>query len=335
MNQSSTVSKSSPSIFSDSSFSVPVEAFRQERKSASPDLVNWQYVHHARDTDEQNKLFQWNGKQSLLDWIKVMGACRLMQSSVRLEQSLLDESNACYEKIFQSLGQRFDVHSLNLQNAFDFQICTLLPHIRSVLDYGAGHARQSFLFSRIPGVTVFENDAVETSYFSQHWVLKTLGFPLWDYFDQPSTLQEFLAKKESKVVHLPTWQNDLIPDRSLDLVMFIWSFSEMSEAASAHAIKTCIKKLREGGYVYLRDEPHSHGMRMEKQFILNGFLPVFQSWTLADTENISGSPRLYRYMPKYLNKRNTQYCGFLFTTWKKRTFSLKQMLVRLKRLMPF
>ncbi len=319
----------------DTLFQDLVEAFRRERASAGSGLVDWQYIRHKAKTEDQRQLAEWHGKESLLHWIRIMGATRPMECGYRLLISLLEESNAFHERLFENLGQRFDTGSMDLSNAVDFHVCSLLPHVQSVLDYGAGHGRQAFLFSRIPGINIFANDAVETSYFSQYYVFRTLGFPLWEYFDHQVSLPEFLATKESKVIHLPTWRNDLIPDASLDLVLFVWCFSEMSSDAALHAIDTCTKKLKEGGYVYLRDEPHSHGLSMEKEFVLRGFLPVFQPWTLPGDLKMNGIPRLYRYLPNYLSKRNTAFCGLLFTAWRKRTFSLKQMLVRLRRMIPF
>ena len=322
----------------DSTFSTLVDAFRRERQHAAPGVVDWQYVRHAASIEDQHDLSEWKGKESLLEWVRVMGATRPMQSGgLSLPQSLIGESNACYERLFHALGERFDTTPLSRMNALDFFFCSLVPNVRSVLDYGAGYGRQAFLFSHIPGARVFANDAVESSYFCQHWVFKTLGFPLWEYFDHAhSSLQEFLATgKESKVIHLPTWRNDLIPDHSLDLVLFVWCLSEMSRDAAMHALDTCTKKLKPGGYVYVRDEQHSHGWTMEKQFLLHGFLPVYQPWILPSDEKMNGTPRLYRYLPDYLDKRNTSFSQLLFTAWRSRTFSRRQLLVRLRRMLPF
>ena len=331
------LTKSTPPRTSpDTSFSALVEAFRRERANAGSALADWQYVRRVCKPEAQKQLHQWRGKESLFEWIKVMGSTRPMTSGLRLPQSLLDESAACYKRLFENLGGRFDVQSLNLSNALDFSVCSLVPNLRSILDYGAGHGRQSFLFSGIPGARIFANDAVETSYFSQHLVYRTLGFPLWEYFDdRKPPLQEFLRGEASRVIHLPTWQNDLIPNRSLDLVLFVWCLSEMSHHAALHALDTCTKKLKPGGYVYLRDEQHSHGWKMEKQLIRCGFLPVYQPWVLSGDTKMNGVPRLYRYLPHYLDKRNTAFCRLLFTAWRSRMFSPKQLLVRMRRLMPF
>ena len=320
----------------DSAFRSFVEAFRRERQNAFPALVDWQYVRHAASVEDQKQLARWEGKQSLLEWIRVMGANRPVESGgLKLQQSLIDESHACYKRLFESLGCQFDVASLDRTNALDFSICNLVPNVRSVLDYGAGYGRQAFLFSRLPDARVFANDAVETSYFSQYWVFRTLGYSLWEYFGHESSLQEFLAGEGSKVIHLPTWRNDLIPDRSLDLVLFVWCLSEMSRHAPLHAIETCMRTLRPGGYIYLRDDPHSHGWEMEKQIIRRGFLPVFQPWVLAGDEKMNGVPRLYRYIPDYLDKRNSAYCRLLLTAWRTKVLSLRQLLVAFRRLLPF
>lgn len=321
----------------DDTFPALVAAFRREKQNASSALTDWQYIRRAAGTNDQKELHTWKGKASLLAWLRVMGAGRPMQSGgLRLPQSLIDASQQCYEQLFAALGERFETESLNIVNALDFSLCSLVPNVRSILDYGAGYGRQAFLFSSLPGAQIFANDAVETSYFSQYWVFKTLEFPLWEYFDHASSLQEFLVTgKEAKVIHLPTWRNDLIPDHSLDLVLFVWCLSEMSHDAAKVALETCIKKLKPGGFVYIRDEQHSHGWQMEKQFLLHGFLPVYQPWMLPLDGKMNGTPRLYRYLPQHLDKRNTAYASLLFTAWRVRVFSSRQLLVRIRRALPF
>lgn len=333
--QSQTVS-CPPCTVSDSTFNALVEAFRRERERADPGLVDWQYIHTSRSIEQQRELHQWRGTPSLLEWIEAMGANHPVEDGgLRVSEQLIDASNTCHERLFESLGGRFDAASLDVYNALDFSICSVVPHMRSVLDYGAGYGRQAFLFSRIPGARIFANDAVEASYFCQYWVFRTLGLPLWEYFDHQTSLQEFLAGEGARVIHLPTWHNDLIPDHSLDLVLFVWCLSEMPDVAAEHALDMCTRKLREGGYVYLRDEPHTHGWRTEKKLIVRGFLPVFQPWRLTRDVKMDGTPRLYRYLPNYLNKRNTIFCQLMFTAWRSRALSLPQLLVRLRRMLPF
>ncbi len=78
-------------------------------------------------------------------------------------------------------------------------------------------------------------------------------------------------------------------------MLFVWSLYEMSGAAAAAAVDACARLVRLGGYVYIRDVPHSvsYSFDPERRLRQAGFEPTYESRTIAGDE-LHGRQRLYR-----------------------------------------
>lgn len=141
-------------------------------------------------------------------------------------------------------------------------------------------------------------DAVEQPYMVQRWAFDRLGLARWDYVDdfspEPAGVERAFADA-SGAFHLPSWRLDLLPEGSVDLVLFVWSLYEMSGAAVRAAVAACRRLVRLGGYVYVRDVPHSVSYRFdpERQLVRAGFELVYSSRTISADE-LHGQQRLYR-----------------------------------------
>ena len=277
----------------------------------------WEYAQKSQTSKAGTFLAEWNGPECLIEWIKWDEG--RVSGTYPASQDLIKESTAQYEKIFARLGKRADISFVNMQNAQDYAICKLVPYT-TVLDYGAGYAREAFLFMRDP-IRYFATDAIEVPYMLQNWVLS--AWPsFWEHFDHQPL-------RDERIGHLPTWELDRLP--SIDLALFIWSLSEMSVHGAEHAMEKTMSKLSTGGHIYLRDNT-SHGRFWDHHLIRCGFKPVYNPWKLSNAE-LHGVPRLYRYMPSYVNIGNMPFVKTAFTLWSSVMCSPRQWAVSLFRLL--
>ncbi len=293
--------------------------------------LKWGYILNSRTEDDQKGLFEWHGPRDILHWINghLKDVGRPPETPPRQNgywerpslpyiDGLVQQSASCFETLLGEFGDvdrtLYDHSQVDVYNAQDFHYCaSLVPNLGTVLDYGAGYGRQSFLFpTQIPGLKLFAVDAVEQTYMLQNWVFNKLGLDLWEYLEcfqdaTGSRVSAFMGKsQESQVVHIPTWRNDLLPDDYFDLVMFVWCIYEMSEDAARHALETCMRVLKPGGYIYIRDNPHegSHSYAPERVLEEAGFRLAYYPWK-ADEKEIHGVPRLYRWTSQSENENDT------------------------------
>jgi SAM-dependent methyltransferase len=304
---------------SDNPFRAVLERDRESGKLADPAVADWRYIRRTRHDVDQPLVFQYDGPRDLLHWIADrfdrldtddFGAAR-SRSFWRARPSylphgaeLLARSASAHERLLTGLdGVAYDpeLHApQDVYNVQDFHYCTALGSgIRTVVDYGAGYGRQAFLFATVlDGARYVAVDAIEQPYLVQRWVFDRLGLARWDYVDDPGadggSVAHALAE-HSGAFHLPSWRLDLLPDGSVDLVLFVWSLYEMSGEAARTAIEACRRLVRVGGYVYIRDMPHSVSYRFDPERRLRdgGFELVYASRTIAGDE-LHGRQRLYR-----------------------------------------
>ena len=294
-----------------------LERFRRER----PAYASWTHIEQSRSTEDRENLHAWKGPESLNDWIKMMNMTGAAPSVLHLPEEYMVHNRKMYER----LGIHVD--NLSAYDAEDFYFCSMIPKPRVVLDFGAGYGRQAFLFSKLP-VTLISMDCIESSYFLQNYVFKQLGFPLWEYLEEPSP-PPFNADG-FQIVHLPSWKGDMIPGNSVDLMMLVFVISEVSPKAREEFLSMLKRTLRVGGHLYIRDNPLSHGWDFEKRLARMGFKPVYFPWKNPDTE-FRGTPRIYRYLPGNITRENTKFVQSFFAPFIRQCYSLKQILVRAKR----
>ncbi len=309
-----------------------IARFREEQKTAP--LSRWEYIERSRSKEQLEKISAWRGKESLKDWLmNITGADVILEGKkVNAPRYMIPEHYLNVAKKYNAILQEDTgvPDHFSEYDALDFLMCSVIPTPARVLDYAAGYGRQSFLFSQVPDCKLFVTDAVEISYCAQKYVFDLMHFPQWEYFDQQKPLEEFLKEPGFGIAHYPSWRDDLIPSRSLDLALFVWCLSEMPESAARNAIDTCARALKEGGYVYIRDMPHTHGWNIEKYLWRKGFKLAMFPWKLHKDE-VSGSPRLYRYLPNSLDAHNAKYFD-IFTIGMLRSYTPKEILKRVVRL---
>ena len=301
-----------------SAFRAVVERDRRTGRLADPAVADWRYIRRTRHDVDQPLVFEYAGPGDLLHWIADrfdrldagdFGAARSRSfwrarpSYLPTGDELLARSAAAHERILSGLdGVPYDpdLHApQDVYNVQDFHYCTALgSDIRTVLDYGAGYGRQAFLFATaLDEPRYVAVDAIEQPYLVQRWVFERLGLARWDYVDDPDADRAAVerALAQSGTFHVPSWRLDLLPDASVDLVLFVWSLYEMSGAAARAAVAACQRLVRLGGYVYIRDMPHSVSYRFDPERRLrdSGFEVVYTSRTIAGDE-LHGRQRLYR-----------------------------------------
>lgn len=284
-----------------------------QEKRGSQEILHWTYMERSRKPSEHEGFLLWKGPECFYSWIY----CKFEGSKKPPDQTfwkrpkredvdaLIQKSGHLHDFLLKKSGNTFDIDHRNkdVYNAQDYHYCvSLVPELQSVLEFGPGSGRELFLFKEIPQLKFFALDAVEQPYLLQYWVCKELHLPLWEYLEHSEDasvahVQNFIEgePKDARVIHLPTWRSDLIPDRSIDLVMFVWCLSEMSSEAAQHALQTVKRVLRPGGFVYIRDFPHtrSYAWNPERTMRRMGFRLVYYPWKQTE-EEIHAVPRLYR-----------------------------------------
>jgi SAM-dependent methyltransferase len=300
-------------------FRSVLERDRRAGKLSDPAVADWRYIRRTRHDVDQPLVFEYNGPGDLLHWIADrfdrldagdFGAAR-SRSFWRARPSylphgdeLIARSASAHERILSGLdGVAYDpvLHApQDVYNVQDFHYCTALGSgIRTVLDYGAGYGRQAFLFATaLEGARYVAVDAIEQPYLVQRWVFERLGLARWDYVDDPDADRETVERalaEGSGTFHVPSWRLDLLPEGAVDLVLFVWSLYEMSGEAARAAVAACRRLVRLGGYVYIRDMPHSVSYRFDPERRLRdgGFELVYASRTITGDE-LHGRQRLYR-----------------------------------------
>jgi SAM-dependent methyltransferase len=314
----------------DNAFRAAFDRDRSLGLLPDPAVADWRYIRRTRHDVDQPLAFEYHGPEDLVHWIadrfdrldhggfegarsRSFWAGR--PSYLPGGEGLLARSAAAHKRLIDALdGVEYEAdlhHPQDIYNVQDFHYCTALGSgIRSVLDYGAGYGRQAFLFAtELDGARAhyIAVDAIEQPYMVQRWVFEQLGLARWDYVDDPTPTRrsvESALEGPSGTLHVPTWRLDLLPEESVDLVLFVWSLYEMSGEAARSALAGCARLVRPGGYVYIRDVPHSVSYRFdpEQRLEQDGFELVYASQTIAGDE-LHGHQRLYRRLGAHRRSR--------------------------------
>lgn len=290
---------------------------RDRRLGRLPDagVAEWRYIRRTRHDVDQPLVFEYEGPEDLLHWIadqferldraELSGAVsrsfwRAEPSYLPHRDDLFARSARSHELLLSRLGASYGpdlYHPQDVYNVQDFHYCTSIgTGIRTVVDYGGGYGRQSFLYGTVlDGARYVCVDAIEQPYMVQRWVFEQLGLARWDYVDDAEESFPRAFEERSGAFHVPSWRLDLLPEASVDLVLFVWSLYEMSGAAAAAAVEACARLVRLGGYVYIRDVPHAVSYRFDPERRLRraGFETTYESRTIAGDE-LHGRQRLYR-----------------------------------------
>ena len=237
---------------------------RELGRIPDPGVTDWRYIHRTRHAADHPLVFEYNGPDDLVHWIadkfdrldrgdfapaRTRAFWEARPSYLPHGDDLRRRSAAPHERILARLGDGAHDPGLHapqdVYNVQDFHYrTTLASGVRTVVDYGAGYGRQSFLFA-----TVARRRPVRRG--------RT--------------------------------------DGSVDLVLFVWSLYEMSGTAADAAVSACARLVRPGGYVYIRDVPHSASYRFdpERRLRAAGFELLYASKTIAGDE-LHGDQHLYR-----------------------------------------
>jgi hypothetical protein len=153
-----------------------------------------------------------------------------------------------------------DVVGRNKRNVYDFFYTNIVRNPRNtVADIGAGYARNSFLFLE-NGSNYICIDGIEKCYMMQKEVLtKLYGDRVTDYIDHSDITRKDISdllfegtKTDPKIIHLPTWRMDLIPNGCVDIAMFVFSLEEMPAKTAKFCLDSAVKITSTQGILYLR-----------------------------------------------------------------------------------
>jgi SAM-dependent methyltransferase len=243
------------------------EMYRRDARFIRPWLVEWRYQKKRRVLGKQyegglpSDFFAYHGPDDLVKWMRwfenmaypdFLGKEKtgtLVQASLKTDTRILQQlglespSGACLEHIA-------------LNNAHDYLLPRATPAparraIKKVLDFGAGYGRQAALWgSTEPDRQYVAMDATPNAYCLQHLYFSQTGLPFREYWD---TENLDIQAELGKIVHLPTWRYDLLPDNHFDLVMCVQVLPELSSKLVREMIAQFRRVLKPGGMLYLRD----------------------------------------------------------------------------------
>lgn len=223
----------------------------------------------------------------------------------RAFDTLKAQADKTDQQVFQALGlppEEFDTAAVGLYNAQDYHFQTIAQtparqRPRRILDFGAGHGRQANLWFRqgsaVQSFTAV--DAIPAPYLTQRMYYRALGLDLNDLMDQGADGFTIVEARDT-VNHLPAWRLDLVPDRSVDMIIAVQVLRELSTPMLIFALQHFARILSEDGALYIRDHIGFHNVNMldlDKLLTAYGMVP---EWTPVwiDGVDIHGIPRLWR-----------------------------------------
>lgn len=233
-------------------------------------IVRWEISERFHHYDGAPFLLQW------LEWLHEGHGLWNPSIGGPLPEAWLEASRAQLGHVLQGFGQeipdpwpyghvdRYNASDLLLQTGFRRE----WPG--TVLDFGAGMARQSLLWTTVPsGVTYIAVDAIEGPYLLQRAVLEALpDVELIDYMDDPEGFSiEPAAPGLIRAYHLPTWRLDLVPAGTVDLILCVQVLQELNAALVRFAIAEFARMVAADGRLFIRDHEFwrpAHKLRISR-----------------------------------------------------------------------
>jgi SAM-dependent methyltransferase len=201
--------------------------------------------------------------KSLIEWISGTKGKKTnhWESPNGIDLSHMERfSNKKHHILVGDAVPEIDVIGRDKRNVYDFFYTNLVTNQRNtVADIGAGYARNSFLFLE-NGSNYICVDGIEKCYMMQKEILtKLYGNRVTDYLDNQDLKRKDIAdlllegaKTDPKIIHIPTWRLDLIPDECVDIVMFVFSLEEMPVKTARFCLDSSVRIASKKAIIYLR-----------------------------------------------------------------------------------
>ncbi|WP_371223610.1 hypothetical protein [Roseovarius sp. 2305UL8-3] len=248
------------------------------------------------------KFFGWHTNANFADYLPEDQAGALAATSAEIDT-----------KLFEAYGLPTNlplIAKLGRYNAQDHMLMRSYPvpernRVRTLLDFGAGHARLANLGFNDPDetrriTTYIAMEAIPSTYFTQLAYLKGLGLRIWEYLDhcdQDLTQADLQAAIESHdVIHIPTWRHDLLPDGCVDMVSCVQVLKELPGPLVNALMPIFSRVTQKTGAIYIRDHQQFHNpnhMPIPQLLQANGFTLEFAP-QIVDRVELHGDPRIWR-----------------------------------------
>jgi len=135
--------------------------------------------------------------------------------------------------------------------------------------------------------------------------------------------KEINIKNKYKIKHIPSWLFDSIKDHSIDLVTATWVLNEVNPAGICWLLSNISRKLKPGGYFYIRDskktKPLRHNLNYDKFIVEKLKFKKIHELKIRNRIDMHGIPRLYQKTKKTKNMKfiklyNLAYSFFSVTS---------------------
>ncbi len=287
-----------------------IAAFEKDQPFIKSWLVSWDYQKQLKKrkyayNNLLNDFFTFTGKEDLPRWMNWFDKDYPDYTQSPEIEKLAQKSLEIERKIFLKLSLPFAesnyLKRVGINNAHDFFLPQSYPmasrySIKNVLDFGAGYGRQSNLWSGNRKVGMYVAvDAIESSYCLQNLYYHSVSDKVSDYIENPDTFK--FDASYNGIVHVPTWRFDLIPDKSMDLVMCVQVLPELNSKLIRFIMEQFKRVLKPGGLLYIRDHAYTWKpagqINVEKYLVQQGFALEFKAHIINDAD-MHGIPRIWR-----------------------------------------
>jgi len=162
----------------------------------------------------------------------------------------------------------------------------------TVVDFGPGAGRLSAQWT-VQGATYIGVEGIPETYCIQKQFYSLVYDKFVDYLDKP----DLKIKPDSKILyHIPSWRQELIPDKSVDLVSTVQVLGELRPEMLNFTVDQFARIIKPGGFLYIRDHGKRHNpnkMNIPETVAARGFELLFEP-DYTDLEDVHGIPKLWK-----------------------------------------
>ncbi len=276
--------------------------FRAAFRAAPQEIVQWLEPFETDDQrppTAQGRVFRSFVETfpDVLAWYKPAQLEVTRSHGLTLDPVIVERVRDAVLRLCALTGVRgYDAGPIARYTALDHRVQTMLgAPVRRVLDFGSGIGRMAFAWA--PDASVVSVDVTESLYLVQREAYRALyRDDAVDALDTPDAIRGALeGGPKPGVVHLPSWELDAVPDRSVSLIVAVHVLQEVPEPTLRYVLDQFRRVIAPGGLLYIRDKEFwapRHQVRVGRALLLQGYELAYR-FPGSEGRDINGIPRLW------------------------------------------